>query len=205
MNNTVKLIGYYSSDEKIASSAWCSTSTETQKNLHRIPDLLKTLAENGHESPFEKSFFHFLITTDIATHIQLLKHRIGVSINAESARYKEIKDDEYYIPNDFPEEWKHKLEEYTKEGLKLYHECCNELTPILGRNRAKESSRFFRSYNTQINADISFNWRSFLHFYKLRSTKDAQKEIKEISETMLELIKNIDGNPFEYTIKAFCL
>ena len=50
------------------------------------------LASEGHHTPFEKSSLHFLVTVDQATHIHLLKHRIGVAINGESARYKELKE-----------------------------------------------------------------------------------------------------------------
>jgi thymidylate synthase ThyX len=58
------------------------------------------LASEGHHTPFEKSQLHFLVNVDQATHIHLLKHRIGVSINGESARYKELKEDKTYIPED---------------------------------------------------------------------------------------------------------
>ena len=50
-----------------------------------------------------------------------------------------------------------------------------------------------------------FNWRSFYHFLELRNKPDAQKEIREIAAYMLELVKNIEGNPFKYTIEAFNL
>ena len=49
-----------------------------------------------------------------------------------------------------------------------------------------------------------FNWRSFGHFLGLRNKPDAQKEIREIAAHMLELVKNIEGNPFKHTIAAFC-
>ena len=90
--NHCELIGYYGDDETHALSAWTSTSRDlTPDKRERIPALLKMLAENGHHTPFEKSALHFLVTVDTATHIHLLKHRIGVSINGESARYKELK------------------------------------------------------------------------------------------------------------------
>lgn len=203
--NTVELLGYYGSDLTIAGSAWVSTQTDVLKNKDRIPKLLNMLAKDGHHTPFEKSTLHFKITTDIATHIQLLKHRIGVSINAESARYKEIKEDNFYVPSDFTDEWIQKLKDHTQKGLDLYHESLKELTPILGRKRAKESCRFFRSYNTQITADITFNFRSFYHFYHLRAENDAQKEIRELAEKMLFLVKNIPYNPFEHTLNSLGL
>lgn len=206
MTNSVKLIGYYGSDETHACSAWTSTTREiTEEKKKRIPQLLKMLAENGHHTPFEKSSLHFLVTSDIASHIHLLKHRIGVSINAESARYKELKEDNFYIPEDWSPYWVNRLKQYTEEGLKLYHECIESLVNDLkfDRKRAKESARYFRTYNTQIDCDIMFNWRSFYHFLSLRNKPDAQKEIKEIAAEMLKLVKNIESNSFKYTIEAF--
>lgn len=160
-----------------------------------------------------KNLLHFLVDCDIASHIHLLKHRIGVSINGESARYKELKEDKFYLPDDWEgieiswkktgETWLDALKEYTESGNRLYHQCLKDLEPVLGRKRAKESARFFKTYNSQIQADIMFNMRSFHHFLELRNKPDAQKEIRDIAATMLDLVKNIEGNPFKYTIEAF--
>lgn len=215
-SNTVELIGHYGGDDTHALSAWTSTSRElTPEKEARIPGLLKQLADSGHGTPFEKSMIHFLVTTDVATHIHMLKHRIGVPINGESARYKELKEDKYYLPEDWKHiqidkhdteyTWYHRLRQYTEQGNQLYHQCLEELTPALGRKRAKESARFFKTYNSQITADVSFNWRSFMHFYNLRADSHAQLEIQWIAKQMLRQIKEIEGNPFEYTIKAFGL
>jgi len=213
MKNEVELIGHYGGDKSHALSAWTSTSREfTEDKEKRIGRLLTMLAEAGHHTPFEKSSIHFLVTTDIASHIQILKHRIAVSINAESARYKELKEDKYYLPEDWEEinrtghgieSWADRLEEYTEQGNKLYHECFVDLEPVIGRKRAKESARFFKTYNSQITADVMFNWRSFAHFLNLRNKPDAQLEIREISAMMLEQVKNIEGNPFKLTLEAF--
>lgn len=225
MKNTVELIGYYGSDEIIACSAWTSTSRElTDEKKQRIPKLIDMLWRDGHHTPFEKADVHFLVNCDIASHVHLLKHRIA-SINAESARYKELKEDKYYLPEDWPtaksntnalrikhpifdgevinSNWIELLEQYTKIGNQLYHDCLADLTPILGRKRAKESARFFKTYNSQIQADIKFNMRSFANFLKLRRSEHAQKEICEIADNMLELISSINGNPFRETIHAW--
>jgi thymidylate synthase (FAD) len=218
MKNTVELIGYYGDDRVHASSAWTSTSREiTPEKEQRIPALLSMLASEGHHTPFEKSQLHFLVNVDQATHIHLLKHRIGVSINGESARYKELKEDKTYIPED----WLLGHESSTEDGIlthwadtlatqsavmnKLYHQCLEDLSPILGRKRAKESARFFKTMNSQITMDISFNFRSFAHFQGLRNSEHAQVEVRELAQQMLELVKTIEGNPFEQTIKAFKL
>jgi len=217
MKNKVELIGYYGDDKVHACSAWTSTSRDlSPEKLERVPKLLKQLASEGHHTPFEKSMLHFLVDTDIASHIHIIKHRIGVPVNGESARYKEIKEDKYYIPEDWKgiessdsydtiqgTDWAEILENYTNLGNRLYHQALKDLTPVIGRKRAKESARFFKTYNSQIQADVAFNWRSFNHFLSLRMKPNAQDEIHEIAGQMLELVKNIPGEPFKYTIEAF--
>jgi thymidylate synthase (FAD) len=204
--NKVELIGIYGDDLTHACSAWTSTSREvSEEKKGRVGDLLKMLAENGHHTPFEKSSLHFLIKTDIASHIHLIKHRVGVSVNGESARYKEIKEDEYLVPQDWPDSWKEILSTHTERGMDLYHKCIEDLVKNSGftRKRAKESARFFRGYNTQITSDVMFNWRSFYHFLNLRNKQDAQVEIRNIASEMLELVKQT--NKFPLTIQAFKL
>jgi len=205
-DNKVELLGYYGSDLIHAQSAWTSTSRDlTEEKIGRVDKLLTMLASEGHHTPFEKSGLHFLVTVDQATHIHLLKHRIGVSINGESARYKELKEDKMYIPYDWSNTWINKLRDYANEGNRLYHESLEYFTPILGRKRAKESARFFKTFNSQITMDVMFNWRSFYHFQQLRNSDHAQKEVQRLAQEMLDLVKNIEGNPFEKTIKAFGL
>ena len=212
--NTVELIGVYGSDLTHAQSAWTSTSRDlTEDKIERIPKLLNMLASEGHHTPFEKSTLHFLVTVEQATHIHLLKHRIGVAINGESARYKELKEDKTYIPEDWNQvtetdvelftKWDDLLKDFSETSNMLYHKALEQLTPILGRKRAKESARFFKLMNSQITMDISFNFRSFMHFQKLRNDEHAQLEVRELAQQMLELVQNIESNPFEHTLKAF--
>lgn len=204
MNNTVELIGFYGGDKEHAMSAWTSTSRDYDSKKDRMPALLKMLASEGHHTPFEKSNLHFLVTTDIATHIHIIKHRVGVSVNAESARYKELKEDKYFIPEDWDRQaihWSDKLDLFTQESNKLYHQCLEELTPILGRKRAKESARFFKTYNSQITADVMFNFRSFMLFQKLRNDEHAQLEVREVAQQMLELVRGLPQ--FKHSLEAF--
>ncbi len=183
------------------------------------------LWSNHHETPFEKVTVHFLVDTDIASHIHLLKHRMA-NINGESARYKELKEDKFYLPEDWKEikistnivhiannnkdeyqfdkgeQWINILEEYTEVGNKLYHQCLEDLTPVLGRKRAKESARFFKTYNSQIQADVTFNMRSFANFIKLRNSEHAQLEIREVAQQMWDLIQNETEGKFENILKV---
>lgn len=203
MKNTVELLGVYGGDITHAQSAWTSTNRElTDEKKGRAKKLLKDLADNGHETPFEKSSLHFLCTTEIATHIQILKHRIGVSVNAESARYKELKEGKAYIPRDWPEVLKQALDDRNKQAQEQYHAAIDLLVNKgYDRKRAKESARFFLPYATQITSDVMFNFRSFVHFLKLRYSKHAQLEIRELAFDMLVLVQQTHA--FDDSLEAF--
>jgi flavin-dependent thymidylate synthase len=217
--NKVQWIGHYGGDLTHGLSAWTSTHRDLDADkLNRLPKMLATLAADKHDTPFEKSVLHFLVDTEIATHIQLLKHRIGVSINAESARYKEIKEDKFHIPPDFYnvpvdeasglkgyKNWAEVLIATSAETNRLYHLCLKDAEKVLGRKRAKESARFFKMYNSQITSDVMFNWRSFAHFLYLRRSAHAQREICEVADKMLEMVKALPEQPFKYTLEAFGL
>jgi len=201
--NKVELIGVYGDDLTHGLSAWTSTSRDlSEEKINRVDKLLYMLGSENHHTPFEKSMLHFLVTTDIATHIQLLKHRIGVSINAESARYKELKDDKYYIPVDWDDEDKQLYIKHLEESLQKYHETLNRLVSKgMPRKRAKESARFYLPYGNQITSDISFNFRSYMHFQTLRNSEHAQLEIRQLADKMLTYVR--ETNKFNLSLKAF--
>ena len=245
--NSVELIDFMGGDNLHSLAAWSSTFLEFDidipenienrvdvlvnhilnngKKKRKVEDLLEYLASNQHTSPFRFSSFVFGMTTDIATHIQKLKHKVILEAeNGESARYKELKEDKIYLPEDWKgcllsqeslaqsngiyglnATWLTALEDYSILGNKLYHRCLEDLTPILGRKRAKESARYFKTMNSQITLSVMMNMSCFYNFYSLRADDAAQIEIQDIANQMLECIKTIPNNPFKHTLNAFNL
>lgn len=202
MTNTVELIGHYGGDRTHALSAWTSTERElTEDKRQRIDKLLNFLAKNGHHTPFEKSYLHFLVRCDTASHIHLLKHRIGVSINGESARYKELGEPTFLLPEDWPQEIRDSTGPILLILKDYYKKLIRDLEPALGRKRAKESARFLLPYANQLTLDVGFNFRSFMHFQGLRNKEDAQLEIQQIAQNMLELVR--ETGYFKYSLAGF--
>jgi thymidylate synthase (FAD) len=201
-NNQVELIGFYGGDETHALSAWTSTSRDlNDEKRARMGNLLNMLARENHGTPYEKSAIHFLVTTDIASHIHLAKHRTGVSLNGESARYKELKDDKFYVPVDWDDDERARYTEHLNLSLKNYHETLQRLVDKgVPRKRAKESARLYLPYGIQLTADVMFNFRSFVHFIKLRYSNHAQLEIREISHKMLQCVA--DTGKFDLSLRA---
>ena len=236
--NKVELVDWYGGDKAIARAAWTSTQIDVDsRSDEQVRDLIvNKLWNNGsgkpHRTPFERGIVEFNVTCDVASHIHLIKHR-HANINGESARYKELKEDKYYIPEDWSDvkvsqnvgfdateftpdgydnsfyyayedsKWIDVLEEYTKQGNMLYHQCIADLEPVLGRKRAKESARFFKTYNSQITLSVMMNMSCFHNFYTLRSDSAAQKEIQDIANKMFDLIESIEGEPFKHTLAAW--
>lgn len=205
-----ELTGHFGGDETHALSAWTSTHRDLDPDKRlRIPALLNMLAnphENSdeeHGTPFEKSYLGFLIRVDTVTHYQILKHRIAVSANTESARYKGYIAPTCHVPEDWPDWWQRQLEEYYEEGERMYQSALKSLEPKLGRKRAKESARFFLPLANELTMDVSFNFRSFVHFLRLRNDDTAQKEIHDLAELMLEQVRATGD--FEYSLAAFRL
>lgn len=122
--------------------------------------------------------------------------------NAESARYKELKDDKFYVPSDWNEAEQNHYIAFMENSLKEYHDCLARLkaqgVPL---KRAKESARLYLPYGNQITADVQFNFRSFLNFQRLRNASDAQKEIRDIAQQML--IQVYETGNFPLSLEAF--
>lgn len=201
--NSVELIGHYGGDESHALSAWTSTSRDlTDERRDRMGELLTMLAKAGHHTPFEKSYLHFLVTCDTASHIHIIKHRIGVNVNAESARYKEHNEDKFYVPTDWPELQQKGSASFSEAAFTLYHKVLDQLVAEgVDRKRAKESARFYLPYSSQVTMDVGFNFRSFMHFIGLRAKPDAQLEIREIAESMLAQALSL--GTFDLSLKGF--
>lgn len=205
---SVELLGSYGGDETHALSAWCSTRREIDDARRaRTGAMLASLAANAHHTPFEKSTLHFLVRCSKVEHVHLIKHRIGVSVNAESARYKELTDDDYHVPDDWPESARATLAAACESAIVSYHRLVAELESAgISRKRAKESARYVLPHASHLTQDVSFNFRSFMHFVGLRADAHAQREIRQIAARMLALTSAIEdrgGRAFELSLRAF--
>lgn len=209
MTQPVELIAIFGDDITPAEAAWYSTAKEvTEARRQRVPALLEHLAQGDppeglpHSVPFEHTLISFRITSEIASHIHMLKHRIGVSISSQSQRYMELREDDYYVPDDWPDDLKKIYQIVVAQQFKIYHQMITDLESSgLDRKRAKESARFVLPYATQIRYRVTFNLLSFVHFQKLRNSEHAQKEIREIAAEMLRLVR--ESGRFENSLKAW--
>ena len=234
MENSVVWINYVGDDNLHALSAWASTFLELGielpddirartdalvgaiiaqgKRKRSVDELLNYLVKNSHTSPFRGSSLIYGMTVELATHVQLLTHTVAIKhTNAESARYKELMEDKYYLPADWlnygirGKAFYEALEEHTKRGNELYHGAIAALTEAgMSKQRAKESARFFKGYNSQLNAVRSMSFDGLMQLWSKRGKHSpSQREIAGVVEAMVQAVRDIPGDPFKHSLAAF--
>lgn len=104
---------------------------------------------------------------------QIVRHRIGCSYCVESQRYVNVKDNDVIIPQklflEFPE-----AVDVVNEIKALYEELVQLGVP-------KEDARFLLPVGMTTNMTVTMNFRALRHFLKLRLSKHAQWEIRQVA------------------------
>ncbi|BED91817.1 MAG: FAD-dependent thymidylate synthase [Candidatus Improbicoccus pseudotrichonymphae] len=163
-------------------------------------EFIRKLIKLGHESPFEHISFTFGIEGVSRVFLaQLTRHRIA-SYSVRSQRYVKEENFSFVIPPEilnFPEA-KREFEK-AAEASRIAYE---KITKILNDNnensekKSIEDARYvlFGAMETKI--VCTFNARSLLNFFKLRTCKRAQWEIRDVASEMLRLVKKVAPNVF---------
>jgi thymidylate synthase (FAD) len=208
-----ELLNYFGDDLMITNAA--RVSYGKSKNLFDEKDekLINFLVEHKHVAPFRHPQLQFRIECPIFVERQLFKHQVGMSANSISGRYVDFSDKYFVIEKlrkqsksskqgsegeiDSPELLE-KISNFVQQSSFLYKELCDA-------GVAKEQARAI----LPLCLETQFIWTgsllSFIHFWNLRLKPDTQEETRIIALEMLNLVKSIEGNPFEFSLKSFNL
>lgn len=174
-------------------------STSGYKLLYKLnprdAGLIKFLLKNHHGSPFEQGFVSFWhMRLPIFVMRELVRHRIGHSVNEESGRYVEMRDD-FFVPSEARTQVG-KPGSYSYEPLpmadRLLQNTVTEqadrawtaYTTLLNAGVAKEQARIVLPLNLYTEIRWTANARSLMHFLALRNDPNAQREIRLYAEAM---------------------
>ncbi|HZL83320.1 MAG TPA: FAD-dependent thymidylate synthase [Candidatus Deferrimicrobium sp.] len=176
----VTLVEYTPDPEKLINKA-ASICYLSDENKNLIPLLLK----NGHLSPLEHANFTFLIEgmSRNASH-QLVRHRVA-SYTQQSFRYTKVED--VFLPASIGED---------KEVLDFIEKAFTLYQKKLSEGVRKEDARYLLPSASASSIYVTMNARELRHFFDLRTTEYAQKEIRDIALKMLELVKPIAPSIF---------
>jgi thymidylate synthase (FAD) len=206
-----QLINYFGDDLMVVNAA--RVSYGKTKNLFDEGDskLINFLVKHKHVAPFRHPQLQFRIECPIFVERQLFKHQVGLSANSISGRYVDFSDKYWQINTlrkqsksskqgsegiiDRPDLVK-EIQNHISDSSKLYSKLCDA-------GVAKEQARII----LPLALETQFIWTgsllSFFHLWDLRLKSDTQYETREIAIEMLSLVKNIEGNPFEQSLKAW--
>lgn len=208
----VGLVDIMGNDKAIADAARVSYGDGT-KTVNEDRGLIRYLMRHQHSTPFEMVVFKFHLKIPIFVMRQHVRHRMA-SINEYSGRYS-IMTDEFYIP---PIDRIQSQSKTNKQGSgeslsgeelalaqetfqRISDENYNDYLTLLNdsnsksaaiENRkgvARELSRIILPLNNYTELYWKIDLKNLLHYLKLRSDKHAQKEIRDLSNTIGHFVK----------------
>jgi thymidylate synthase (FAD) len=210
----VELINYFGNDLMIANVARVSYDKHSEEFSQKDAKLLKYLAEHKHTTPFRHAQLQFRVECPIFVERQLFTHQIGWARNSISGRYVDFSDT-YWIPEKLRYQSKNskqgsdgeipepdninfisRMKEIIEKSKELYQEMSDY-------GVSKELCRVHLPLCLETKFIWTGSFHAFMHLCGLRIKPDAQQETREIASKMLELVKNAEGNPFEYSLKAW--
>lgn len=165
---------------------------DKQENSSKKAGLIKGLVKAGHESPLEHAKFTFAIegVSRSLSH-QLVRHRMA-SFSQQSQRYVKAEKFNFIIPPSIESDktLKDEFLRIMSETQKSYNKLLERFKQknILGQN-AKEDARFVLPQGIETKIVVTMNCRELLHFFKLRCSKAAQWEIRELANQMRAICK----------------
>ena len=210
----VELIGYFGNDLMSINAARVSFGKEKETFDMNDAKLINYLVSHGHTSVFRHPQLQFRIKCPIYVERQLFKHQVGMSANSISGRYVDFSDTYYKI-----DKWR-KQSKNSKQGSdglideqniasniqhRVIEQCKGAYEYLLKLGVAKEQARSVLPLSLQTEFIWTGSLLAFINLFKQRLKSDAQKETRIIVSKMLQCIKDIEGNPFKYSLIEFGL
>lgn len=152
----------------------------------------------GHYGPWEHPSITFAVKgVSRVTMAQITRHR-HMTFDIQSMRYANFSEQEIVTPKSLTDpdhftretgevelseerqaEWRRRYEVYVDNCVELYQNMVDDGVP-------KEDARFILPLGTTVNMTFSGNARTFLHLLDMRKKANAQWEIRELSEALLD-------------------
>ena len=194
----VRLLDVMGNDEEVENAARISYGEGTRK-VSQTRNLIRYLMRHKHTSPFEMCEVKFHIKLPIFVMRQLVRHRTA-NLNEYSGRYS-VMSDEFYLPEgDYLAKQsttnnQGRGEPLESQGLlqfefnRIYDGASMAYQVLLEHELSREVARALLPVANYTECIWKIDLHNFFHFVKLRSDNHAQREIKDYSDAMYELVK----------------
>ena len=194
----VKLLDVMGNDEEVENSARISYGEGTRK-VNQTRNLIRYLMRHKHTSPFEMCEVKFHLKLPIFIMRQLVRHRTA-NLNEYSGRYS-VMSNEFYLPEgDYLAKQsttnsQGRGEVLEQQGLlqfefnRIYDGASMAYQVLLEHELSREVARALLPVANYTECIWKIDLHNFFHFVKLRSDSHAQREIRDYSDVMYELVK----------------
>ena len=145
---------------------------------------VKMVVKRGHHSVIEHAIMSIRFICDRGVTHEIVRHRLA-AYSQESTRYCNYSkiDISFIIPGDF------KLDSDDLELLELiedhYNKCLNE------KHRSPQQARYFLPNGLKTEIVMTCNLREWMHVFKLRCSKAAHPQMRELMIPLLEEVKTL--------------
>ena len=195
------------------------TGVEGETADEQIANFVAKLLKRGHYGPFEHPSATFAIEgVSRSCMAQLTRHR-HASFDVQSMRYvafdevdpADVEDGEMVVTppsatdpdwvgrnqdvGDVDEETVAKREEVFQRSVRQSVEDYQELLDL---GMPPEDARFVLPIGTEVNIVVTLNPRSLMHIADMRAAADAQWEIRDLTEQLLDIAGEWCPHIFEY-------
>lgn len=217
--NNVKLIGFYGGDKSHCENVNFERFERWDWNKYHSKYIFKNLIKDKNLFPFKSSRLHFNLNIDTSTFLEFINLKnieFTFSVKDEKTEYiprelhniilrHDIKLDNGNKFSSDQDNIYNTILNYIELSNKLSIQIQRDAEKKLGGDRSRELAELFKTgfHQTSINIYISF--LEFTELMNIAGNPLIRFEVREILNEMLDIIKNIDKNPFKYSIEAFKL
>lgn len=149
-----------------------------------------SILKNGHESVIEHEKISVRIICDRGVSHEIVRHRLA-SYSQESTRYCNYYKEKFGNQLTFikPIFWDDKSTEY-QMWSEMMHQAEESYNKLIEMGASPQEARSILPNSLKTEIIVTMNLREWRHFFKLRTSKKAHPQMRQISIMMLEYFKS---------------
>ena len=189
----VEILAYTPNPEETIARAASTCYDSVPKELDKARKMIAAIIKSGHESCIEHSSATFEIDgiSRVVTH-ELVRHRIGFAYSQRSQRYVDEANPSFVIPEEI--EANETAKALFEDAMRYAWEKYKALQDLNFKN---EMARYVLPNACCTKIVVTADFRAWRNFLKLRLSKRAQHEIRNLANVLLDKLIEIAPSCFE--------
>ena len=189
----VEILAYTPNPEETIARAASTCYDSVPKELDKARKMIAAIIKSGHESCIEHSSATFEIDgiSRVVTH-ELVRHRIGFAYSQRSQRYVDEANPSFVIPEEI--EANDTAKALFEDAMRYAWEKYKALQDLGFKN---EMARYVLPNACCTKIVVTADFRAWRNFLKLRLSKRAQHEIRNLANVLLDKLIDIAPSCFE--------